>query len=137
RHANFVRGVTTAATLWFVTVLGLSFGSGQFTLGFIGAGVALATLFILPRFEKHIQTDWYATLTLVLAQDAPKELDLRKQIESMGLAVKSIKLSHDLDKKQQAIVYEVKLTKTGVFEAANTVVAELAKCPGMLNVRWR
>src|SRR5438477_324936 len=26
RHGNFVRGVTTAASLWFVTVLGLAFG---------------------------------------------------------------------------------------------------------------
>src|SRR5437762_240743 len=29
RHANMIRGVTTAATLWFVTVLGLAFGSGE------------------------------------------------------------------------------------------------------------
>src|SRR5437879_4208275 len=30
RHANIIVGVTTAATLWFVTVLGLAFGSGQY-----------------------------------------------------------------------------------------------------------
>src|SRR5438552_15628913 len=54
RHANVIRGVTTAASLWFVTVLGLAFGSGQFALGFIGTGVALVTLFVLPPFEKHI-----------------------------------------------------------------------------------
>src|SRR5690606_29104215 len=28
REGNMVRGVTTAAALWFVTVLGLAFGSG-------------------------------------------------------------------------------------------------------------
>src|SRR5438874_967575 len=36
RHANVIRGVTTAASLWFVTVLGLAFGSGQIALGLIG-----------------------------------------------------------------------------------------------------
>src|SRR5258706_1598343 len=36
RLSNFVRGVTTAASLWFVTVLGLTFGSGLFSLGFLG-----------------------------------------------------------------------------------------------------
>src|SRR6185503_3582105 len=36
RHGNFVRGVTTAASLWFVTVLGLAFGNGLFLLGTIG-----------------------------------------------------------------------------------------------------
>ena len=29
RHDNVIRGVTTAAVLWFMTVLGLAFGSGQ------------------------------------------------------------------------------------------------------------
>src|SRR5437016_5675750 len=41
RHANVIRGVTTAASLWFVTVLGLAFGSGEFALGFMGTAVAL------------------------------------------------------------------------------------------------
>src|SRR4051794_23049944 len=33
RRGNIVIGVTTAATLWFVTVMGLCFGGGQLTLG--------------------------------------------------------------------------------------------------------
>jgi putative Mg2+ transporter-C (MgtC) family protein len=33
RRENFVTGVTTAATLWFVTVIGLCFGVGRFRLG--------------------------------------------------------------------------------------------------------
>ncbi len=33
RRINLVQGVTTAATLWFVTVLGLCFGDGQHRLG--------------------------------------------------------------------------------------------------------
>src|SRR5205085_11950248 len=50
RHENMISGVTTAATLWFVTVLGLAFGSGQFMVGFIGLGIAMVTLLIMPRF---------------------------------------------------------------------------------------
>ena len=33
RKDNLVLGVTTAATLWFVTVMGLCFGGGQIGLG--------------------------------------------------------------------------------------------------------
>src|SRR5947207_2222290 len=95
RHSSFVRGVTTAATLWFVTVLGLAFGSGQFALGFMGTGIALGTLFVLPRFEKHIQTDWYSTLTIALSLEALAEEELRKRIQGLGLIVKSIKLTHE------------------------------------------
>src|SRR5437016_8114485 len=70
RHANVIRGVTTAASLWFVTVLGLTFGSGEFSLGFIGVGLALLTLYVLPRFEKHIQSDWYATLSVTASLES-------------------------------------------------------------------
>lgn len=45
RHENFVRGITTAATLWLVTVLGLAFGSGMFALGTLGLVLALARIF--------------------------------------------------------------------------------------------
>jgi putative Mg2+ transporter-C (MgtC) family protein len=43
RRDNIVLGVTTAATLWFITVIGLCFGGGQLLLGF--AGVLRGLLF--------------------------------------------------------------------------------------------
>src|SRR5688572_10350944 len=36
REGVTVRGVTTAAVLWYVTILGLAFGSGHLALGMIG-----------------------------------------------------------------------------------------------------
>jgi len=136
RHGNFVRGVTTAASLWFVTVLGLTFGSGQLVLGLMGTGLALGTLHILPRFEKHIRTDWYATITLVLGLDAASESELRQKIEAAGVAVKSVRFNHDLEKQQRTIIYEVKLSKRDVFDKANRAVTEISKVPGVLQVRW-
>ena len=38
KRGNLVLGVTTAATLWFVTVLGLCFGGGQLAAGLDRAG---------------------------------------------------------------------------------------------------
>jgi putative Mg2+ transporter-C (MgtC) family protein len=46
RTGNLVRGLTTAATLWFVTVLGLCFGGGQLVLGL--AVLALGVLVVAP-----------------------------------------------------------------------------------------
>lgn len=37
RRGNYVVGVTTAATMWLVTVVGLCFGCGQVTLGLVNA----------------------------------------------------------------------------------------------------
>lgn len=44
RRDELVLGVTTAATLWFVTIIGLCFGAGQIGLGAAGALLALCTL---------------------------------------------------------------------------------------------
>src|SRR5438128_3501614 len=54
RHANAVRGITTAASLWFVTVLRLAFGSGQFVLGLLGTALARLTLVVLRLFGQYV-----------------------------------------------------------------------------------
>jgi putative Mg2+ transporter-C (MgtC) family protein len=136
RHADAIRGVTTAATLWFVTVLGLAFGSGQFAVGFLGMAVAMAALFILPSVEQVIQSDWYATLTVTGTLEALNETSLRAQIESLGLSIKAMKFSSDLEKKQKTLVYELKLKKPDVFQLSSKLVNQLVAFPGVLQVSW-
>ena len=47
RRGNMVQGVTTAATLWIVTVIGLCLGGGQLALGMTTLAMALAVLWAL------------------------------------------------------------------------------------------
>jgi putative Mg2+ transporter-C (MgtC) family protein len=136
RHENMIRGVTTAATLWFVTVLGLALGSGQFALGLIGVGIALITLHFMPRIETHIRSDFYATLSLTTTLEAPGDPELRNRIETLGPTVKTMKLSYDLEKKQKTITCELKLEKAEVLEMSDIVVKNLSSCPGMLHIGW-
>jgi putative Mg2+ transporter-C (MgtC) family protein len=136
RYENAIRGVTTAATLWFVTVLGLAFGSGQFAVGFLGMAVAMAALFILPGLEQVIQSDWYATLTVTGTFEALSETNLRTQIESSGLAIKGMRFNSDIEKKQKTLVYELKLKKPAVFQVSSKLVNQLATFPGVLQVKW-
>jgi putative Mg2+ transporter-C (MgtC) family protein len=64
RKDNMVLGVTTAATLWFVTVMGLCFGGGQIGLGVCAVGLGYGTLTGLKRFERHCRRDHRAMLVL-------------------------------------------------------------------------
>ena len=57
RNENIVRGITTAATLWLATILGLAFGAGQIFVGLAGLVVALVILIVLPLLEKNISKD--------------------------------------------------------------------------------
>jgi len=136
RHENFVRGVTTAASLWFVTVLGLAFGSGFFAIGFIGLAVALAALFVLPGFESNIKSDWYTTLRVTTTLDALSEEELRRRIQALGPEVSRMKLDYDLSQKQKTLTCDLKLKRSENINVGQTVVKDLALCVGVVRVEW-
>lgn len=79
RKDGLVTGVTTAAMLWFVTVVGLCFGGGQYRLGASGAVVGLAVLWGLRIFEHRLERRKAAWLTLryPLDSDCPQRLAAR------------------------------------------------------------
>jgi putative Mg2+ transporter-C (MgtC) family protein len=136
RHENLVRGVTTAASLWFVTVLGLALGTGLFVLGGVGTVLALFALYILPRLERKARRDWYVELTVTMRLDGPNEKVVKETIESKGPAVQSMKLGYDLEKQQKTVICDLKLKHADRFALSNEVVTALTKAPGVLQVAW-
>jgi len=136
RHENVIWGVTTAASLWFVTVLGLAFGSGQFVLGATGLGLAMLILYVLPYFEKHIESDRYGTLWVITGLETLSETDLKKRHENFGVAAQAIRVSYDLEKSQKTFTCDLKLRKSSMTESVNKVVKDLSALPGVLRVRW-
>ncbi|MGH9591295.1 MAG: MgtC/SapB family protein, partial [Terracidiphilus sp.] len=63
RKGNMVLGVTTAATLWFATVVGLCLGAGQLALGCVAAVAGYFVLTSLGWLERRIKCYQPATLT--------------------------------------------------------------------------
>ena len=136
RHNNLIRGVTTAASLWFVTVIGLIFGSGEFALGGLGLAVAALALHVLPSLEKHIQTDWYATPAVTMGLDALDESELRRRIQALGLKIQNAEFNYDLAAKQKTICFELKTKRKAAFELSTRLLAELRRCPGVTQAKW-
>jgi putative Mg2+ transporter-C (MgtC) family protein len=54
RRGSPVTGITTAATLWIATILGLVFGGGQIALGVIGTAFAVLVLWTLRSVDDFI-----------------------------------------------------------------------------------
>lgn len=95
RKDGLVRGVTTAATMWFVTVLGLIFGGGQLMLGGVGTLLALFILWGLKWVEMHIVTHRTGSLSIQFlsgddldAAAIPDEADLHRRLQSAGYTIK-------------------------------------------------
>jgi putative Mg2+ transporter-C (MgtC) family protein len=89
RRDNFVAGVTTAATIWFLTVLGLCFGGGQIALGLAGSVIGIAVLGGLKRVEKRMMQDRQGTLRIVIEPAGPAEREIRAMLQNDGLRIAS------------------------------------------------
>lgn len=62
KKGDLVVGVTTAATLWLITVIGLCFGGGQLILGIAATLLAVFTLWILRWVDRVIPREHRARL---------------------------------------------------------------------------
>jgi putative Mg2+ transporter-C (MgtC) family protein len=64
RQDGRIKGVTTAATLWIVTVVGLCFGGGQIGLGLIASIVGIIVLWFFKVLEEMYPRRKSALLTV-------------------------------------------------------------------------
>ncbi len=87
RKDGLVIGVTTAAMLWFVTVIGLCFGGGQYRLGVAGTVLGLSVLWGLGLLEHKLERRKAAWLTLRYAIDADCPQRLIAQLSKLGCAL--------------------------------------------------
>jgi uncharacterized membrane protein YhiD involved in acid resistance len=77
--------VTTAATLRFVTVIGLCFGGGQIALGLAGRLLGFLILWGLALIEERLERDQRADLTIETDVRAPEFLaDFARQPACSG-----------------------------------------------------
>jgi putative Mg2+ transporter-C (MgtC) family protein len=54
REGKFIRGLTTASTIWFTAALGMGIGGGYFGLVLLATAAALLVLWLFPVFEEWI-----------------------------------------------------------------------------------
>jgi putative Mg2+ transporter-C (MgtC) family protein len=107
RKDDRVMGITTAATLWFTTVMGLCFGGGQTGLGFVTLALGIFVLEALKHFEKGMHQERHAALTLLAENEDEMETRIRSRLISEKFNIVSCSVSYDPVELKQEIRYEV------------------------------
>ncbi|MBY5840675.1 MgtC/SapB family protein [Rhizobium leguminosarum] len=64
KRGDMLTGVTTAATLWFMTVVGLCFGGGQILTGIAATAVGFTVLSPLKRLDTWLRCEQKAALVV-------------------------------------------------------------------------
>jgi putative Mg2+ transporter-C (MgtC) family protein len=136
RRDNMVLGVTTAATLWFVTVMGLCFGAGQIWLGLAGSMFAIVILWGLKRFELSLKQDRQATLVLDAIGDGPWDEDIRSSITAAGLKIITCSVAYDAKGNSREFTYSLQWRGRASETEVPDAVRALVNRYGIHKVSW-
>jgi putative Mg2+ transporter-C (MgtC) family protein len=136
RRDSLVLGVTTAATLWFVTVMGLCFGGGQIELGCTACALGLVVLWGLKRVEARLPQDHQATLCLIAAENGPAAEELRQIVSQSGFQIASIGVSRDQEHQRHEFSCEVRWRDRTTESRPPQFLEQLARSPGVIKLKW-
>lgn len=137
RKGDMVLGVTTAATLWFATVVGLCLGGGQLALGAVAAIIGYLLLDAMRLLERRIERYQTATLTLITHQNAFSPSDLLARLKGARFRVKSISVAVVPGEQQQRIRCEVRWPSTHGAAGLPAILSDLERTPGLVRMAWR
>ncbi len=139
RRGEMIVGITTAATLWLVTVLGLCFGGGQLTLGLAGSALGLLALEVLKRLEAWMRQDRRVTLILSSVESGPIEEEVRAKLLAAGCRINSWDVTYRTagDKSSRTLRCEVVWHGPRDDPRPPVSLDQLAQRPNVRMLRWK
>jgi putative Mg2+ transporter-C (MgtC) family protein len=108
KRGNLVSGVTTAATIWAVSVIGLCFGGGQIGLGVAGTALIIVTLFLLRWLDIRIPREHHAQLVITSATEVPPLADICELLRGSGFEVQFQRLSRGSDPSHSLATFDLR-----------------------------
>jgi len=92
RSRSTVFGLTTAASLWTMAVIGLALGTRQYVLATALYGIALAALWLLRYLEPLLPRDLYRQIALQMRSPGMSVAAARQLFARYHLAVESVNI---------------------------------------------
>lgn len=138
RRGDMVRGVTTAATIWFVSVAGLCIGAGQIGLGLAGTALALLVLWVFKFVDRAIPHWVQFGLSLTVVKGGPGEGEVRERFLVAGY--RWIACEVDIHTAENCAILQAVLARRVRGNAPTEtpeVFRELARSPGVERAEWR
>jgi putative Mg2+ transporter-C (MgtC) family protein len=127
-----VRGLTTAAGMWMITVVGLAIGSGYYIPAMVVTLLCVFSLYVLRRIKGAFMRDIYTSLTLV-SDDLGGQLDrIQKVIHRYPFSsIQFVGLERDLN--QGIITFRIDLMSKEDLEWRD-LMGELTELPGLQKI---
>lgn len=129
-----IRGLTTAASLWMVSAIGLAVGSGMFFLSIMATVITMITLVTLHTWEKRFAATSRSDRRFVRITTSNRNdviADITGYLTLNGIQVKSLNLKKNKDKNNLVIDLYLKLGKN--MESSDYILG-LQNIEGVMSV---
>lgn len=127
-----IRGLTTAASLWVVSGVGLAVGSGYYISAFITTGLVFLTLTVLSRFEKWICHIGGAVNLLIGASNKPGQIGrVCSCLGHNGINIRDIRIEEDVN---EHLMMAITLSTLERMDST-AVIANLMEVEGVFSVK--
>lgn len=137
RRDDIVVGVTTAATLWLVTVIGLCLGGGQIGLGIAATAIGLFALWCLQWVEDRLPQEHRARLTVELGPNGPEEPEIRRRLASAGLFIVGCQSLLQPANGNRKLVFDMRHVRRRTQTETPSIMHALATAPGIISLQWQ
>jgi putative Mg2+ transporter-C (MgtC) family protein len=134
KRGEIITGVTTAASMWLVTVIGLVVGGGYIWFGLALSIIAFVVLTALKRLELRIPREQHARLTITLEESEPTAEALRSIIEAAGFRVAALAITYDA---RQNTVWDIAWRAAESAAVPPEFLKTLKNLPGVTRVDWQ
>ena len=137
RRDSLVLGVTTAATLWFVTVIGLCFGGGQIGLGIAAFALGMLVISGLRWVDRSMKQEQHGTLYLTTERDDPKQEEIRATVQRAGYKINVASVAYVNQTHQREL--EFRLQWRGVPQMVDLppFLRDLISDPHVIAAQWK
>lgn len=136
RKNELVIGITTAATLWFATVVGLCMGGGQLALGSVSTVIGFGVLWGLRYFESYVERYQLAELRITIRGKELAPRELRGRLKGAGFDIKSLSVKNCIEEQLRKFDCEVRWPSTRGNAEIPPVIAELESLAGVVELEW-
>jgi putative Mg2+ transporter-C (MgtC) family protein len=110
RFGFSVKGLTTAASIWTTSGIGLCFGAGYFYLGIISTLFLIIVLYVFDKIEDHIieRRNW-RIITVGFDSDQILSSAIVETIKTFATSIKQTSVLEKVDQKITEVVINCKI----------------------------
>ncbi|MDX9851428.1 MAG: MgtC/SapB family protein [Anaerolineaceae bacterium] len=129
-----IRGLTTAATIWTMAVVGLAVGAGYFSAAVMVTVALFIVLGVLDKFEhRFFYPKWIVPVTMWIKDEKPDMEFLRNIFQNKHLRLLSISQDLDMVTMESVVELEFSCRRPNLLDE---VQQKIISVPGLYKVNF-